>query len=118
VDYALKILFLIMLPLGLTAPFGTTILGMVAISDIRHSDGRLYGLPLAVAGALLFPLLLLDALLVWIGLVLIAACARTFWFNAGPPETLLLTMPLVIAVDVLIVWALWRKVSGPVAGSK
>ena len=56
---ALKILFLIMLPLGLTAPFGTTILGIVSIGDIRHSAGGLYGLPLALADALLFPLLVL-----------------------------------------------------------
>ncbi len=51
---------LTVLPLGLTAPFGTTILGIIAISDIRHSRGRLHGLALALPDALLFPLLALD----------------------------------------------------------
>jgi hypothetical protein len=48
--------------LGLTAPFGTTILGIVAIAHIRHAGGRLYGMGLALFDALLFPLLLLNAL--------------------------------------------------------
>ena len=34
------------LPLGLLAPFGTTALGAVAIAQIRHSAGCLYGLAL------------------------------------------------------------------------
>jgi len=50
-------------PLGLTAPFGTTILGWIAISQIRHSAGKIYGLGLAFFDGLLFPLLLLDGLL-------------------------------------------------------
>jgi predicted Ser/Thr protein kinase len=53
-----RILVLIVL---FSTPFGTTICGAVAVSRIRHSGGRLYGLGLAVFEALLFPLLLLDA---------------------------------------------------------
>lgn len=41
----------------MTAPFGATLLGVIAISQIRHSQGRLYGRGLAVGTALLFPLL-------------------------------------------------------------
>jgi hypothetical protein len=41
--------------LGLTAPFGTTICGVVAIVQIRNSGGLLYGMPLAIIDALLFP---------------------------------------------------------------
>lgn len=52
-----------LLPLGLTAPFGTTILGGIAISQIRHSRGRLYGLGLAVFDVLLFPLLVVCGLI-------------------------------------------------------
>ena len=40
--------------------FGTTICGAVAIGHIQHSGGKLYGLPLAVADALFFPLLILN----------------------------------------------------------
>ena len=53
--------------IALAAPFGTTILGFVAIGHIRRSTGELYGLPLAVFDALLFPLLLLDVLLLAAG---------------------------------------------------
>lgn len=52
-------------PLGLTAPFGTTILGWMAVSKIRRSEGKLYGLWLAVLDGLLYPLLLLVALIGW-----------------------------------------------------
>jgi tRNA A-37 threonylcarbamoyl transferase component Bud32/type II secretory pathway pseudopilin PulG len=48
------------LPLGLTAPFGATILGWIAISQIRRSKVKLYGLKLAAFDGLLFPVLLFD----------------------------------------------------------
>jgi len=54
------VLMVSLLPLGLTAPFGTTILGYVALSHIRHSDGRLHGLGLALFDLLLFPILFVD----------------------------------------------------------
>jgi hypothetical protein len=78
--------------LGLTAPFGTTTLGLVAIAHIRHSAGRLYGMGLAVFDALLFPLLVLDALLLLL------------WANLDLPAGIL----LVLAVDVILVVLVWR----------
>jgi len=51
--------------LGLSAPFGTTILGIVAISHIRRSAGRIYGMGLALFDAVLFPLILLAGLIVF-----------------------------------------------------
>jgi predicted Ser/Thr protein kinase len=45
----------------LTALFVTTITGWMAVSQIRRSAGRLYGMWLAVLDGLLFPVLLLDA---------------------------------------------------------
>jgi len=83
--------------IGLSAPFGTTILGLVAISHIRHSAGRLYGMGLAVFDAVLFPLLLLDALLVFVGVT---------WANLGMPEGLILGLIADVAVVVLV----WRRV--------
>jgi tRNA A-37 threonylcarbamoyl transferase component Bud32 len=47
--------------LGLSAPFGTTMLGWIAVWQIRRSAGRLHGLWLAVFDGLFFPLLLLVA---------------------------------------------------------
>jgi hypothetical protein len=52
--------------LGWSAPFATTVLGLLAIGRIQRSGGRLYGLSLALFDALLFPLLLLDLIIVWI----------------------------------------------------
>ncbi len=48
-----------LLPLGVLAPFGTTILGVIGIGKIKRSEGKLYGLELAAADMLLFPLLVL-----------------------------------------------------------
>jgi hypothetical protein len=66
------VLSITLLPLGLTAPFGATILGWVAVSQIRRSAGKLHGLWLAMFDGLFFPLLALDALIFIIG-----------WFAAG-----------------------------------
>jgi predicted Ser/Thr protein kinase len=48
------------------APLGTTILGWVAVSQIRRSAGKIYGLGLAVFDELLFPLLAVTGLITWL----------------------------------------------------
>ena len=53
-------------PLGWTAPFAATVIGLLAIGQIQKSDGAKYGLSLALFDALLFPLLLLDFLMLWL----------------------------------------------------
>ncbi len=69
---------------GVSAVLGTTLLGFIALSQIRHSRGHLSGLPLALFGSLLFPLLTLDALLVAIATA----------FKVGPIEAMLVMLPL------------------------
>ncbi len=59
----MKALLMILLALGMTAPFGTTILGAVAVGQIRHSARKLYGLGLAVFDLLVYPLIVLDVLI-------------------------------------------------------
>jgi len=95
---------------GLTALFGTTMmlgivtmLGIVAISQIRHSAGRLYGLGLALFDALLFPVLLLDVMLLSWGARLVL----------GAGERVLIAL----AVDLVIVLLAWRAVRKPVPGT-
>jgi serine/threonine protein kinase len=53
-------LYITLLVPGVTAPFGTTILGYVALAHIRHSAGSIYGLGMALFDVLLFPLLIAD----------------------------------------------------------
>jgi predicted Ser/Thr protein kinase len=60
-----KLLLFTVVPLGFAAPFGTTILGVVARSDIRNSGGRLRGMGLATFDALFFPLLALAGVFGW-----------------------------------------------------
>jgi hypothetical protein len=87
------LLILTVLPLGVSAPFGTTILGVIAINDIRRSRGHVTGLGLALADALLFPLLAVDALIVFAS------------YNAGGDRWgPLLSLTICAAVDGLIVW--------------
>ena len=108
----------ILLP-GLTAPFGTTILGVVSINDIRHSQGRLTGMPLALADSLLFPLMLLDGLIACLFWLLCIVGYETFGPGAPMNEravwlcvgiTALLSMPTCAYIDFRIVRAAWRIV--------
>jgi len=110
------LLILIVLPLGVSAPFGSTILGWVALYQIRHSRGRLYGLGLAVADALLYPLLALDALICFSAVVGIAYHTAPVPGQPVRPwisySLLWLAVILVIAtLDWLIVRAVWRRTS-------
>jgi predicted Ser/Thr protein kinase len=102
------------LPLAFTAPFGATILGWLAVSDIRRSRGRIAGLPLAVFDGLFFPLLVLDVF------VFLGVRNGFHWFTAtqmerafqNPPrEVVTFGVILVCAfVDFLIVRRVWRAV--------
>ncbi len=105
--------------LGLVFGFSTTILGWLAVSQIRRSAGKLHGLWLAVLDGLLFPLLALDAVIAWLWLVLAKLFARqvlglhdslfldiwdmTIWIALA-----LATMSL---VDYLIIRRVWRAVN-------
>jgi len=101
---------LTLLPLGVGAPFGTTILGLIAISQIRNSRGKLYGMGLAVADALFYPMLLLDAFIFY-------AFLRVFEFRPHPWEfqqhpgfafVWLAALFVILAMDYWIVRSVWR----------
>jgi uncharacterized protein (TIGR03067 family) len=73
-----------LLAIGAGAPIGTTILGALAITHIKRTGGRIYGLPLAVADAIFFPLLLVfAAIAAGLGLALWVL----FPFVAMPPDS-------------------------------
>ncbi len=114
--------------IAFAAPFGATILGFVAIGQIRRSDGKLYGLPLAAIDALLFPLLLMDFLI----MVVVAAVVMMVLMLCGGPRglggelmsalptalTLLISLPIIAWADYRIARAAWRMISGSPATSK
>lgn len=111
------VLIVTVLPLGLTAPFGTTILGLMSISDIRHSHGRVIGMPLALVDAIGYPLLVLDALLLALSVFLVLIVV--FFFEAAGHRGIsvlavaapagLIAIPLCAVTDALLVRAAWRR---------
>ena len=109
----------LLLFLGFASCFGTTILGWIAVSQIRHSGGRLYGLGLAVFDALLFPLLALD-LGIYLGVGYAFVWTAGDWANAHPEwiRLIVLSLGLLIfmasaMVDFLAVRRVWRAVTTP-----
>ena len=95
----------------------TTILGWIAVSQIRRSAGQLRGLGLAVFDGLLFPMLALNALIVGITLMgirvaLISSPASRFGsLSAG---MVLAAIFGCIVVDYFIIRGVWRAVNGRV----
>ena len=107
------------LTLPVSAPFVTTILGLSAIRDIRHSQGRLTGLPLAVTDALLFSLLAFDALLCFLLALLLVSLgyldlATTALTQSAP--FLLLAILTCAGADIFITRWAWRAAKKPVGG--
>ena len=103
-----------------TAPFGSTILGWIAVSQIRRSAGKLYGLGLALFDGLLFPLLALNGLIIWIGNIVGDALAPTLMPNLGKEgfTAIMVTLMALVcgAITVPIIRKVWRAVNKPMGG--
>jgi serine/threonine protein kinase len=102
-----------LLLLGLPGIIGATILGWVAVSQIRRSTGKLHGLWLAVFDGLLFPLLMLDAVLwFFVGLILMLLHLR-LGLSAMVLMFLipLISIPAAGILDWLIIRRVWRAVN-------
>jgi len=113
-------------PLGYTAALGTTILGWIAVSQIRRSAGKLYGLGLAVFDGLLFPLLALNTFIGGAWLFVFKFYAD---FHANPANVnrpfdgtlvhnaklfaLLLAVATIIPLNFWIIRRVWRAVNKP-----
>ncbi|MCF7674493.1 MAG: serine/threonine protein kinase [Akkermansiaceae bacterium] len=91
-----------MMALGLASMIGTTILGWIAVSQIRRSAGRIHGLELAVFDGLLVPVLMLGALW-WV-----------LWYSLldwAFPLLQMLGIHKPSAAFSLIVWIPWLAIS-------
>jgi tRNA A-37 threonylcarbamoyl transferase component Bud32 len=98
----------------------TTVVGWTAVSQIRRSAGRVYGLGLAVFDGLVFPLLALDGMIFWAWNLIFQALFPAF-SNGGEivnrttgattsldSIALLLTLATSALVDVVFTWWTWR----------
>ncbi len=119
------LLAVLTLPLGFSAPFGTTLLGWLAVADVRRARGRISGLPLAVFDGLFFPLLALDGVLIWAWMNVVEMLHRREVFDAfHAGEVSVLTKigaaAICVLVNLFIIRRVWRAVrldgSAPRAG--
>jgi predicted Ser/Thr protein kinase len=97
------VLLVTILFVGLTAPIGTTIAGYVSLSQIRHSAGQLYGLGLALFAALLFPLLIVDGVVVLFLAGMVGFSQNMAGFYGGVGSL------LSVVADFFIVRKVWRS---------
>ena len=103
--------------IGCTPVFGTTILGMISITQIRHSSGRLYGMGLALFDALLFPLLVSNFAI--FGFLAIAGQLPAAELPLGASElALLVSLPVCIGLDIPIIRWAWRKANAGLEPAK
>lgn len=90
-----------LLPLSVIAPFASTALGFASISQIRNSNGSIYGLPLAVFVSLFYPIIVLSLIMAFVG-----------WTFLGRIEGLsvlpLAWFFLILVIDYLIIRFTWR----------
>ncbi len=95
----------IFLLVAVISVFGTTILGAIAIGHIKRSSGKIIGLPLAVADAIFFPLLLVFAGIALPGSLLLHALLPLQMIAVAIPSSI-----LALIVCLCIGCAVWCKV--------
>ena len=106
--------------MGFIAPLATTILGWAAVRQVRRSAGRLGGLGLAMFDALLFPLLLLNALIFAVFSLALRFVRAAAWSSDIPQTSLMVFLALAVAsalLDFLIARWMWRRVNQRPDGS-
>jgi hypothetical protein len=87
--------------LAVIAPFASTILGFISMSQIRNSNGMVYGLPLAVFTSLFYPVILLSLFLVIIGWTFLASIS-------GSSLIPLAWLFVILLIDYRIIRFTWR----------
>jgi serine/threonine protein kinase len=111
-DFDLPYLEPIILSVLFITPFAMTILGWIAVSQIRRSAGKIYGMWLAVFDGLLFPLLALDGL-IFAAVCLVIRFADLGWKRTFPPTvplSYLLFVAVLLGILLLLDWLIIRRV--------
>jgi len=88
----------------------TPVLGFAAISCIKASNGKRTGLPLAVAAAFTYPVLLMDAFIV-VCLVNVCVSAANY-LNANRVLFMLLAVATTIAATLIVWLSVWVFLRG------
>jgi|GEM_PF-2229810 len=117
--------------LGVAGPFGTTILGWVAVAQIRRSAGRIHGLQLALFDGLVFPLMTLSGVIALAGVAMAKMFVDfylnpslmghpnidpplhpkvAFWLSQNTGLAALLLIIAIVAANIFIVRAVMRAV--------
>ncbi len=94
--------------LGIVAVFAMTIIGWMAVSQIRRSEGRIYGMGLAVFEGLFLPLLMLDAVIAYLFLILDRLIVHPDLVSV---VLTIAAVCLIGLVDYCIVRRVWRAVN-------
>jgi serine/threonine protein kinase len=104
---------IILIIVGQIGLIGMPIFGWIAVSQIRRSAGKIYGLWLALFDGLLLPLLALDAALVYLVTVVLKAVYDPAISEPSDVVPFLsATVSIVIVVlDLVIIRHVWRKVT-------
>jgi predicted Ser/Thr protein kinase len=104
--------------LGLPGILGTPVLGWIAVSQIRRSAGKLYGMGLAVFDSLLFPLLVLN-FLIWYLCIVFTLVFRNGSDASGRIQfatgALIVSVIVSALIDWFIIRAVWCAVNKTVA---
>jgi serine/threonine protein kinase len=100
-------------PLAIAGILGATILGWVAVLQIRRSSGKVYGMWLAVLDGLIFPLLVLD-------FFVIVVVGNIVPQSVGSETTTTIFTAVILGLgwlDYVIVRCVWRAVNQSLFGS-
>lgn len=90
--------------LGFTAPIGATFLGWMAMRNIKRSDGRVIGIPLAVVSELFFPLMVMNAVIaiIWKKVMDIWFVRLMVWVSGDGQEGVINVTMFVLCIAMLL----------------
>ena len=102
---------LVLLVTGVFFGIGFTLLGWIAVSQIRRSGGKIRGMWLAVFDGLLFPLLLVDVAIIAMVILALRLLDQTLrQSSTGVLIPILILVPAVLGVIALVDFLIFRRV--------